>query len=128
MTYPLFRAALLAINVSWPPVWACAYASKMDYEKSPFFPGAELFPFSAFHIPWLGDLSASLTSGLELPPEILTERTPDGGLLMSATEDRLDLTMPDHWRRARMIAEIMIVRDPNSKPQRSIGGPDANPS
>ncbi|HEX8828991.1 MAG TPA: hypothetical protein VF778_12855, partial [Xanthobacteraceae bacterium] len=122
-----FRAALLATNVSWPPVWACAYASKMDYEKSPLFPGAELFPFSAFHIPWLGYLSAPLAAGLELPAEILTERTPDGGLLMSATEERLDPTVPEHWRRARVIAEIMIARDPNSK-QRPTGGPNASPS
>jgi hypothetical protein len=49
-------------------------------------------------------------------PEILTERTPEGELLMSATEDRLDPTVPDHWRRARMIAEIMVARKPDSKP------------
>jgi hypothetical protein len=29
---------------------------------------------------------------------------------MSATEDLLDPTVPEHWRRARMIAEIMVAR------------------
>ena len=107
VTYPLFKAALLAINVFWPPVWACASAIKMDYDKAPLFPGAELFPYSAFHIPWLGYLPASLATGLELPPEILTEWTPDGGLLMSATEERLDPTVP---AGARIIAETMVAR------------------
>lgn len=109
VTYPLFKAALLTINTSWPPCWACVYAYRMGFDKSPLFPGAELFPFSAFKIPWLGHLPASLASGLELPPAILTERTPDGGLLMSATKERLDPTVLEHWRRARMIAETMIA-------------------
>jgi hypothetical protein len=106
VTFPLFKAALLAINTNWPPCWACAYAYRMGFDKSPLFPGAELFPFSVFHIPWLGYLSSPLASGLEPPPEILTERTPDGGLLMS------DRGAP--WRRARMIAEIMIARTGSS--------------
>jgi hypothetical protein len=114
VTFPLFKAALLAINTNWPPCWACAYAYRMGFDKSPLFPGAELFPFSVFHIPWLGYLSSPLASGLEPPPEILTERTPDGGLLMSATEERLDPSVPEHWRRARMIAEIMIARTGSS--------------
>ena len=87
----------------------------MDYDTAPLFPGAELFPSSGFHIPWLGYLSAPLHPDFELPPEILTELTPDGGLLMTATEDRLDPTAPEHWRRARIIAETMIARDPDSK-------------
>lgn len=50
-----------------------------------------------------------LTTGLKLAPEILTERTPDGGLLMSATTDRLDPTNPEHIRRARILAETLIA-------------------
>jgi hypothetical protein len=44
-----------------------------------------------------------------LTRDILTERTPNGGLLMSATTDRIDPTNPEHTRRARMIAEVMIA-------------------
>jgi len=36
-------------------------------------------------------------------------RTPDGGLLMSATEERLDPMNPVHARRARILAETMIA-------------------
>jgi hypothetical protein len=110
VTYPVFKGALLAINAIWPPVWACAYALRMDYDKVPLIPGAALFPYSRFHIPWLAYLSAPLAAGLEPPPEIKTERTPDGGLLMSATEERLDPTDPEHLRRARILAQTMVAR------------------
>lgn len=110
VTYPLFNAAMLSINAIWPPSWACASAFRMDYYQAPLLPGMPLFPYSVFHIPWFAYLSASLTAGLKVPAEILTERTPDGGLLMTATEDRLDPTNPDHVRRARVLAEIMIAR------------------
>jgi hypothetical protein len=126
VTYPLFRAALLTMNTIWPGNYAYAYAYKTDYEKTPLLPGAEPFPFFGFHIPWLGYLSAPLAAGLDPPPEILTERMADGGLLMSATEERLDPTVPEHWRRARMIADIMVARKSDSKPSPPIGGPGAN--
>jgi hypothetical protein len=114
VTYPLFKAALLTINAIWPASYAYASAYRLDYDTAPLFPGAELFPSSSFHIPWLGYLSAPLASGLELPPEILIERTPDGGLFMTATEERLDPTVPEDWRRTRMIAETMVARTGNS--------------
>jgi Immunity protein 52 len=111
VTYPLFKNALLAINAIWPPVWASANAFNVDYFEVPLAPGAPLFPYSRFHIPWMGYLSAPLTTRMVLPPpEIVTERTADGGLLMVATEDRLDPTDPEHLRRARIIAETMIDR------------------
>lgn len=47
--------------------------------------------------------------GLTLAREILTERTPDGGLLMSATTERLDPMNPEHLRRARIVAEALIA-------------------
>jgi hypothetical protein len=110
VTYQIFRKALLALNDIWPPPWACANAFRMDYDKVTLFPGAPLFPYSRFHIPWIAYLSAPLTVELELPPEIQAERTSDGGLLMIVTEDRLDPANPDHLRRARIVAETMIAR------------------
>lgn len=110
VTYPIFKESLLTTNAIWPPLWACAHAFKVGYFKVPLAPGAPLFPYSRFHIPWMGYLSASLTKPLVLqPPEIITERTPDGGLLMIATEDRLDPTNAEHLQRARIIAQTMIA-------------------
>jgi len=108
VTYPLYKAALLAINAFWPPPWACAYAFESYYYDEPLSPGAPLFPYSTFHIPWIAYLSTPLAKGLELPAEILTERTADGGVLMIAAEERLDPTKPEHLRRARILAETMV--------------------
>ena len=124
VTYPLFKAALLAINAVWPASWACAQvyrsgaiAVPIDLGGAQAFrldsvsqvPSDPTFPDTAFHIPWIACLSWGLTTGLKLAPEILTERTPDGGLLMSATTDRLDPTNPEHIRRARILAETLIA-------------------
>jgi len=108
VVYPVIKAALLAINAIWRAPWACAQAFRLHYEKAPLIPGVPLFPSSAFHIPWLAYLSAKLAADLKLPPEIMTEHTPDGGLLMIACEERLDPANPEHVRRARILAETMI--------------------
>jgi hypothetical protein len=114
LTYPFFRAVLLAINAAWSPPWSCAQAFRLDYDDVPLFPGAPLFPYSRFHIPWIGYLSSQLAADIGLPPEILRENTPGGGLLMTATKDRLDPTNPEHLRRARILAETLIGRTGHS--------------
>jgi hypothetical protein len=78
VTYPRYRAALLAINAHWLPTWACAYLFNMDYHESPLVPGAPLFPNTRYHIPWIGYLSAPLATALQLPDDIRSEQTPDG--------------------------------------------------
>jgi hypothetical protein len=108
VTYPLFRAALLAIHEIWLPPWGCAPAFRVGYYQVPLFPGAALFHYSGFHIPWIAYLAPALATGLVPPPDIKTEHTPDGGLLMSAVEERLDPTNPEHLRRARILADILI--------------------
>ena len=125
VTYPVFKAVLLAINAIWPPAWACAYAFRSDFVKVPVnygdgvqgyrleslppVPSDPTFPYSPFHITWLAYLSVPLAAGLEMPPEIKTQRTPDGGLLMIATDERLEPSDPEHLRRARFLAQIMIA-------------------
>lgn len=124
VTYPLFKAALLAINAIWGAPWACAQAFRcgaiavaMDLgglqgsriESVTQVPIDPTFPQTIFHIPWIAYLSEPLASGLRLSPEILSERTPDGGLLMTACEQRLDPNNPKHARRARIIAETMVA-------------------
>jgi hypothetical protein len=69
ITYPVFRAALLAINTVWPPSFAWADAYKSDYWETPLFPSAPLFPSSLFHMTWLGYLSAELAGAVKLPPK-----------------------------------------------------------
>lgn len=124
VTYPRFKGALLAMSALWDAQWAYAHAVRQDMvkvpvafasgvpafriESSPPAPLDPTFPKSIFHVPWIIYLSAQHAAGLKLTPDILTERTPDGGALMSATTDRLDPTNPEHVRRARILAETLI--------------------
>jgi hypothetical protein len=110
VTYPLFRRALLAIIAAWQPPWGCANVFKMDYWEEPLVPAAPLLPYSRFHIPWIAYLSAKLATGFAIPAEIRTERAPDGGLLMTATNEPLDPTNPEHLRRAHILADVLITR------------------
>jgi hypothetical protein len=110
LNYSLFRSVLLSLDAIWPPTWACARAFALNYGKVPLHPGAPLFPYSLYHIPWIAYLSPRLVTHLSIPANILTETTPDGGLLMTTTEDRLDPTNPEHLRRARILADILIER------------------
>jgi hypothetical protein len=122
VTFPIFKAALLALVANWTLPWTCAYAFRSNYammpvhggagyklESRPMLPQEPTFPHSPFHIPWIGYLSAALSSAVRLSPEIATERTGDGGLLMIATDERLDPANPEHLRRARLIAETLIA-------------------
>ncbi len=124
VTYPLFRAALVAINAIWDAPWACAQAFRSGAVAVPMdlggvrgsridgvtqVPVDPAFPRSIFHIPWIAYLAAPLAAGVQLAPEILSERTPDGGLLMTACEERLDPNNVEHARGARILAETMIA-------------------
>ena len=126
ITYPLFKAALLVINAIWQAPWACAQAFRSGAVSVPAtefggVPGFRIdsvtqaagdpnFPYSIFHIPWIGYLSPELATGLKVTSEILTEHAPDGGLLMSVATERFNPTNPEHLRRARILAEVMIER------------------
>jgi hypothetical protein len=135
VTYPLYKAAVLAINAAWRAPWACAEVFGSGTVKAEIVPGLRgtvvkhvtqlpldpTFPYSVFHIPWIAYLSAEHAAGVALTSDILTERTPDGGFLMSTTTDRLDPDNPEHVRRARIIAEVMIARfDASSGESRSV--------
>lgn len=122
VTFPTFKAALLALVSNWQLPWISAHASRSNHalvpmhgdagyliESRPMLPQEPTFPQSPFEIPWIEYLSAALSAPVKLSPEIATERTPDGGLLMITTEERLDPDNPEHLRRARIIAETMIA-------------------
>ena len=96
----LFREAFLTTGAIWRPTWATVAARWMDYWKKPIVPGAPVFPSSFFHIPWIVYLSPALAVRFPLPAEISSKYMPDGGLLLTATEEPFDPTSPEHLRRA----------------------------
>jgi Immunity protein 52 len=107
--YDLFRQALLATSMIWRPAWAVAAAVWLD-SKEPMAPGGSQFPDSHFNFPWMAYLSPASSLRFALPADIRTERAPDGGLLMTTTEEPFDPRNPEHLRGARILAETMIAR------------------
>jgi hypothetical protein len=49
VTYPLFRAALLAINAIWQQHWACVQAFRLHYDQVPLYSGATVPLFALSH-------------------------------------------------------------------------------
>ncbi len=107
VTYPAFKAALLTTISIWPAPWANLRASIWG-EDPPTLPGEPPFPKSGYQMPWISYLCAERAAKLDLPHDVLTERTPDGGLLMIAAETRFDPSNRDHMARSKILAEIMI--------------------
>jgi hypothetical protein len=111
LDYLLFKQALLVVVATWQPIWAYAYAFRMDYWKAPLVPGMPRFRYSHFHIPWIAYLSPALSTGfVVLQADMRVQHAPGGGLLLSATEERFDPANPEHLRRAQILAKAMIDR------------------
>jgi len=112
VTYPIYKGALLAILSVWSPPWANVRCSIWGHKPtSP--PGLPPFPYSGFQMPWISYLCAERAAKLGPLPDLVTERTPDGGLLISATTDRFDPTNVQHTRASRQMAQIMIEHGGN---------------
>jgi hypothetical protein len=116
VTYPIYKGALEALAAVWPCPWAYARAFTTTdddvLEWDGVSPLEDLIsqapePRPPFETAWIAYLSAPLAGGLTPPPEIASERTPGGGLILSAVRERLDPANPEHMRRARMLQAIM---------------------
>ena len=70
----------------------------------------------SFKVAWIAYLSPALAAGLTPPPEIVCERTPGGGMILSAVLDRLDEANPEHMRRSRILEAIMMERVGTQEP------------
>jgi hypothetical protein len=107
VTFGLYKAVLLAMIRIWPAPWANAQCANWG-EELPTLPGDPPFLYSGYGLPWISYLCAERAAKVDVPTGVKTERTPDGGLLMIATEERFDYTNPEHMRPSRLMAEIMI--------------------
>jgi hypothetical protein len=108
VTFPIFKEALLTLLAIWPTPWANVRYS-IRGQDPPTLPGEPVFPYSGYQMPWMAYLCAERAARISLPAAILTERTPDGGLLMVATQERFDPTNRQHMSHSRVLAEIMIA-------------------
>jgi hypothetical protein len=109
-TYPIYRQALEVLASNWPCPWACAYGFNTHYFERSVARGVPPVPYSMFHMAWIAYISAPLAASIKPPTELVTERTPGGGLILSAVRERLDPTNPDHMRRCRLLVDLMRTR------------------
>jgi hypothetical protein len=107
VNFSFYRDALVDGVSIWPADWANVRCSLWgaDPAEASCDP---TFPYSHYQMPWMSYLSAERAAKVKAPAGIVTERTPDGGLLMIAAETRLDPQNPEHMKGSRAIAEIMI--------------------
>jgi hypothetical protein len=125
VSYPLFKAALLAISAAWGAEWAYATASRREFatvatdivpgvpgfriDALPQVPSDPMFPETRFLVPWIGYLPGRRAADVRPSREILSERTRDGGRLMSVTTERFDPMDVAHARGSRILAETMMA-------------------
>jgi hypothetical protein len=71
----------------------------------------------SFHRPtWIGYLSADGAASLDPPPDLIPERTSDGGQLMMAGVIRPDSSDAAQMKRADLLTEIMAERGHDPRP------------
>ena len=114
VTYPIYKGALEAMASAFPCpyVWARYFIStETIWIPNPDGGGgataARGEPTGPFDGVWIGYLSAPLAAGLTPPPDLFPERTPGGGLILSAVRDHIDPTNPDHVLRSQKLQAIM---------------------
>jgi hypothetical protein len=111
INFPLFKASLLAVIANWPCAWATAEGIRHTLRHVPLPRGAIRVETESFHrLTWLAYLARGRHEGLELPASVLTEPTPDGGLLMITTEQRPDPSNAEQMARADALTRFMAAR------------------
>jgi hypothetical protein len=98
ITYQIFKSALLALVEAWEP--SDCYASSHDLLDLLPRPGLH----EHFREAWMQYVSAPLARLITPPSTTINEWLPNGGLLMSATNETFKVDNPAHLAAARDIA------------------------
>ena len=94
-TVQIFKPAMLALATIWEASW-CGLRPAWTLPE-----GGPREPWFGFQ--WATYLGPAIAPKVTPPRSALTERFPDGGLLMIATEDRFDPANPKHMAVAQDI-------------------------
>ena len=117
--YPEMKALVWAVASSWGAPWVNSGVQDSglgpfeEMAKDPFFAspnGPQRRPYGR---PWVGYLSAERAAGLVTPASLVSERTPDGGILISATTEQFDLENAEQLEQSLLLSEIMLERGGN---------------
>jgi hypothetical protein len=118
ITLPIFKSALLAIAAAWDATWCAAYPADII----PLWPDRVAAGQPRFNMAWITYLSPRFAPMVTPPHAAIVEHTPQGGLVMAATKDRLDVTNPAHLAAAREIDAALapvnaLPWPPDTEPQ-----------
>lgn len=110
ITYQAYRDMIGVIAEVWPCPWIFAFNSRNSKVHPPTdvaVNGPVKPPFGAA---WIVYLSAPLAQGLAPPPELVSEPTAGGGLILSTARQLLDQSNSDAMRRSRLLEKIARER------------------
>jgi hypothetical protein len=99
VTMPIFKAALIAIAEAWDATWCGAYPSDII----PLWPDRIAVGRPMFNMAWITYLSPRFAPMVTPPRSAIVEYTPQGGIIMTATEQQFDVNNPAHIAAAREI-------------------------
>ncbi len=96
VTYPLMKGVVLATVAAWRPDCCAAYSSALKPDPV----GAR------YRRAWMTYVSPAHVDGVNLVGVPFSERTPEGGLLLSATDRTFDAADPAHLAGAQRLFEV----------------------
>lgn len=91
IAYPVFKATLLALADKWNVSGARAFSEELSQDWN--------YPALRFDLAWMTFLSAPLAAQIRPPSGIVSERTPGGGLLLVAAEERSTQEIRSTWKQ-----------------------------
>jgi len=103
ITMPVMKKIVLALGSIWDITW-CSVAPWLILDRRP----DKRLNKPWFSQAWIAFLSARFAPLVTPPRSVISERTPNGDLLMIATKERFDLDNPDHMAAALEIEDALM--------------------
>ena len=95
VTYPLMKGVVLATVAAWKPEFCAAYSSDLEPDRSE----------GLYRKAWMTYVTPAHADSVDLFGVPFSETTPDGGLLLCATDKTFDAADPVHVAGAQRVHE-----------------------
>ena len=95
VTYPLMKGVVLATIAAWMPEFCAAYSSALKPDNAE----------GLYRKAWMTYVTPAQVDSVDLFGVPFSETTPDGGLLLSATDKTFDAADPAHVAGAQRVHE-----------------------
>lgn len=109
LSFPIMSGLFRTMASAWSTPWAFLRGTTSEHELRPSSLGFGYTSVETFrrNITWMAYLSAEQAKGFEAPPELIAERTAEGGLILTAFQDPPDPSNADQMRRSDILGAIM---------------------